>query len=53
MNKQLTIQENESMEHTPSEIKENTPFIPELVKKNSMSKVHPISHKIDEYVVIE
>ena len=48
MKKQLTIQDNESMEHTPSEIKENTPFIPELDKKNSMSQVHPIYHKIDQ-----
>ena len=47
MNKQFTIQDNESMEHTPSDLKEFIPFIPELSKKNSMSKVHPISDKID------
>ena len=33
------------MDHTPSDFKDNIPFIPQLEEKQNMSKVHPIFDK--------
>ena len=39
------------MEHILSDLKENSPFIPELDNKQNITKVHPLSDKIELQII--
>ncbi len=51
MDNELEGRKNESIDCTPSDLKEEIPFIPEVDKKYNMSQIHPVSYKVGMKVV--